>query len=97
MEIVTLRVRRVGEAARVTPSRVAPRAPSGSSTKITLADGREVAAPVFDRAELASIEGQDGPALLCDPDATAFIPPGWQARSAQSGGVLLRRIESSDA
>ena len=40
----------------------------------------------------APIKGKlPGPALLADPDSTAFIPRGWSARVTPSGGIILDR------
>jgi len=96
-EIVTLRVRRIGEAVKVKFPRMESRAPSGSSTTLVLPDGHEVHAPVLERAELASISQQVGPALLCDPDSTTFVPPGWNARLTESGSVMLEQLKGAHA
>jgi hypothetical protein len=54
--------------------------------------GDELPAQLLTRAELLSTGPTPGPALLIDPEATAFIPPNWQATAHPNGAVLLTRL-----
>jgi N-methylhydantoinase A len=89
MEIVTLRLRRIGRAATLTLPGIIPGAAKHESTKIVLTNGQAALVPVLDRPALAAQDNTNGPALLADPDATTFIPSGWTARVTPTGGVLL--------
>jgi N-methylhydantoinase A len=92
MEIVTLRLRRIGKSENVSlPAVVARRSPD-FSVRIVIADGNEADVPMLDREGLASVGCLAGPALLVDPDATAFVPPGWRAELTTVGGVMLKRV-----
>ncbi|KEO96682.1 5-oxoprolinase [Erythrobacter litoralis] len=42
-------------------------------------------------AEMAGGEAVDGPALVIDPGSTTVIEPGWQARLAEEGSLVLTR------
>lgn len=92
VEIVTLRVRRVGRR----PDLRLPPIPADSDgareqAELILNDGAPVRAPVLTRCALVAGRPMDGPFLLIDPEATAFIPPGWQARANADGAVILQR------
>jgi len=91
MEIMTLRLRRIGAAPAVDISGPRPIPSLAAQTQIVLPNGRFVSVAVLDRAALMGGKAIAGPALLADPDATAFIPPRWIARGTPSGGVLLER------
>jgi N-methylhydantoinase A len=51
--------------------------------------GREV--PLFDREGLATDEALQGPLLVTEADATAWIKEGWQLRTDAWGNLHLRR------
>ena len=55
--------------------------------RITLAGG--VRALHASRAGLAAGSELDGPAVITQPDATTFIPEGWQATVDASGNLLV--------
>jgi N-methylhydantoinase A len=91
MEIVTLRLRRIGRSQSLKfPEIVAKKSPAKSTAAI-LPDGTGRLIPVLDRPGLAAIGSLIGPALLCDPDSTALIPVGWSAKLTAIGAVLLER------
>ena len=46
-----------------------------------------------ERAALSEGEAVDGPALVIDPGSTTVIEPGWEARLAEEGSLVLTRIE----
>ncbi len=96
IEIVTLRVRRIGRAATVQLPRVDAQPPPHSvvrETRLIDAAGESVRAAVMSRAHLAWAGRQTGPMLLIDAEATTFIPRGWMARSEPNGSVILERME----
>ena len=35
----------------------------------------------------------DGPLLLIDAEATAYVPPNWSARANSDGSVILERVK----
>jgi N-methylhydantoinase A len=92
IEIVTLRSRRIGRAARVSLPPITANAGAARRCPVILSDGQRVEAPVLDRPALAALGTVTGPALLADPDATAFIPPDWVAHATSTGGVIVRRV-----
>jgi N-methylhydantoinase A len=53
-----------------------------------------VEAAVLGRSAVAADAVVQGPAILNQMDTTTLIPPGWQARLAGSGALILSRIES---
>jgi N-methylhydantoinase A len=53
-----------------------------------------VEAAVLGRGAVAADTVVQGPAILNQMDTTTLIPPGWQARLARSGALILSRIES---
>ena len=91
MEIVTLRIRRVGHApplrlpvVRATERNVAP-----PSADLVTAAGSKATVPVLSRAGLIGDRAVPGSLLLIDAEATAFIPPNWAARANEDGGVVV--------
>ena len=57
-------------------------------------DAKIVEAAVLGRAAVAADAVVHGPAILNQMDTTTLIPPGWQARLAPSGALILSRIET---
>jgi N-methylhydantoinase A len=55
---------------------------------------RIVEAAVLGRAAVAADAVVQGPAILNQMDTTTLIPPGWQARLAASGALILSRTET---
>ncbi|HLB98060.1 MAG TPA: hypothetical protein VJK90_10380, partial [Acetobacteraceae bacterium] len=53
-----------------------------------------VEAAVLGRSAVAADAVVQGPAILNQMDTTTLIPPGWSARLARSGALILSRIES---
>jgi N-methylhydantoinase A len=53
-----------------------------------------VEAAVLGRSAVAADAVVPGPAILNQMDTTTLIPPGWSARLARSGALILSRIES---
>jgi N-methylhydantoinase A len=95
IEIVTLRVRRIGRSPQVDLPRVEPQPPAHAvirETKLIDSSGESVRTAVMSRAHLAWAGRQAGPMLLIDDEATTFIPRGWMARSEANGAVILDRM-----
>jgi N-methylhydantoinase A len=96
IEIVTLRVRRVGSAPQVELPRVEAKLPPHAvvrETRLTDPNGQTVRAAVLTRPYLAWAGKQAGPMLLVDAEATTFVPTGWLAQAQDNGSVLLQRLE----
>jgi N-methylhydantoinase A len=95
IEIVTLRVRRVGHAPEIALPRVeAQMAPHAvvRETEIIDVAGETVRAAVLTRAQLAWAGKQAGPMLLIDAEATTFVPARWMARAEPNGAVIVERL-----
>ncbi len=45
----------------------------------------------IERAAMGTGEAVDGPALVIDPASTTVVEPGWQARLAEEGSLVLTR------
>jgi len=80
VEIVTLRVRRIGKSPEITlpPLKASPIQRAGLPSAVT-------------RSELLSRGATPGPLLLIDPESTAYIPTGWHAQARPIGAVILTR------
>ena len=90
VEVVTLRLRRLGRGVSLTlptMQRVATR-PSA----VTLYDvaGKQCDAAGAVRAMLVD-SSTPGPLLLTDPEATTYVPEGWTAEGRPDGTVILSR------
>jgi N-methylhydantoinase A len=95
IEIVTLRVRRTGFAARVSLPRIEAEMPPYAvvrETHLIDREANEVRAAVLTRAQMTWAGKSPGPVLLIDPEATTFIPAGWLARAQENGSVLIERL-----
>jgi N-methylhydantoinase A len=92
IEIVTLRVRRVGRGVEVTlPKLTTESAAPARALMLVAADGRQVQAMAFTRAELLAQPHADGPLLLIDPTATVFVPAGWRVMAQEDGTIICAR------
>ena len=54
--------------------------------------GSERRTPVFRRETLDLDDAVDGPAIILESTATTVVEPGWQARIASSGDLVLDRV-----
>jgi N-methylhydantoinase A len=92
MEIVTLRLRRVGRAPEVTLPRVqaAPERPN-RLVPVHDAAGEVCQTPALSRAALVGAM-TEGPLLVIDPEATAYVPGGWTARGRADGTIVVERV-----
>jgi hypothetical protein len=91
VELVTLRLRRVGRSPNVELPQIAQAAGVPVRT-VTLYDGsgRRGQAPAVGRPDLVD-QSMAGPLLVLDAEATTFVPPTWVARGMPDGKVLLER------
>jgi N-methylhydantoinase A len=80
IEIVTLRIKRVGRVADV----ALPDLPTGGDVPAA-SDG------VVSRPSLRTAGGMAGPFLLIDDEASTYVPRGWQATCDRRGIVTLTR------
>lgn len=71
-----------------------PDAPAlkGTRTIRTAGTPEPVEARIFDRAHLAGDAAFDGPAIVEQTDTTVLIEPGWRARIAPGGALLVERL-----
>jgi N-methylhydantoinase A len=56
--------------------------------------GGEFTAAVVSRAALGAAQALPGPAIVNQMDTTTLIPPGWAARIAPSGALILRHADT---
>ncbi|MFT3811209.1 MAG: hydantoinase B/oxoprolinase family protein [Micropepsaceae bacterium] len=66
--------------------------PPPDAMRALFMEGRWHDAPVHRRAAMSSGQILPGPALLIEPNQTIVIEPGWQARIAPGGEIVLTRI-----
>ena len=97
VEVVTLRVRGTG---RTDPPPPRPAATQGSDLAAAREGSRSVTwrgqpapAAVYDRTRLPAHVDLAGPAVVTEPGATTFVPPGWRAGVDAAGHLHLRRAE----
>ena len=67
-----------------------PAAPINSVVMVL--NGRPHMTPVYDRPTLQAGVVLSGPALISEAVATTIVEPGWQARCADQGNLILERI-----
>jgi N-methylhydantoinase A len=92
VEIVTLRVRRLGRAPAVELPLLRPGdADKGVAARVelTLENGQRQAAPVLTRTQALSRGDIMGPAVFVDDEATTYLPPGWGATTHPNGTLVL--------
>jgi N-methylhydantoinase A len=91
VELVTLRLRRIGHAPEISLPRVpAGRGSSFGEVLLYDAQGRQRRAPAVARADLVGAK-MPGPALMLDSEATAFVPLDWNAHGRDDGTIILSR------
>ena len=96
IEIVTLRVRVVGEVERP-PMRRLPKAPKSISHALMgrrkmIFAGREVEGSVYARDMFSRGNRFKGPALVCEFSATTVVSPGWECRVDDWGNLILKNL-----
>ncbi len=87
VELVALRCRAQGATRTLPDLAVGATENPGEPQPITLAGG--VRGVHASRAALGAGSTLDGPAVVTQPDATTFIPGGWQATVDASGNLLV--------
>jgi N-methylhydantoinase A len=90
VELVTLRLRRIGEAPALSLPVVAPAASTNRSVSLVNPAGETVRATALERGALVG-KSVPGPLLLVDPEATTFVPEHWTATGHERGWVLLEQ------
>lgn len=95
LEIVTLRVRSVGQVARPSwpewPDGEAARSRVTRSTCFSLAAGKQ-AVPVYHRDELVRDQQVRGPAIVEEWATTTAVPSGWTLAVDRIGNLVLTQI-----
>jgi N-methylhydantoinase A/oxoprolinase/acetone carboxylase beta subunit len=89
VEVVTLRLRRVGHVPDVSLP-ILQGAATRREFKLIDARGSEVNVIAVNRAALAQIS-VPGPLLVIDAEATTFVPEGWVSTGDERGWVVLTR------
>ena len=90
VEIVTLRIRRLGHFPRFELPEISPGdGLTGAPVRVHLLDaaGRDCDVSVFDRGGLVGTSDA-GPFLIIDPEATTYVAPGW-TRGIPNGAIVL--------
>ncbi|HYC82887.1 MAG TPA: hydantoinase/oxoprolinase family protein, partial [Solirubrobacterales bacterium] len=96
IEIVNLRITALGARPALQPATGALRpeatAASGSGDGWFRDGGALVCqrTAYVDRAVLSPREEVEGPAVICQPDSTVVVPPGWCGTAHESGSLILR-------
>jgi N-methylhydantoinase A len=92
MEVVTIRVMGVGRLDR--PGVVAPQTVAGSKPRARPVrfSGKALDSKIVDRLGLAEGKGVKGPAIIEEPTATTILPPGWRAKIAAGGHMMITRV-----
>ena len=86
VEIVNIRVKAIGSTPKIRPAKrpegrsTAPPPQARIKTQIITWSEKEHPGPVIDRSRLVPGNRIGGPALIIDPESTAFLPPGYLAR-----------------
>jgi N-methylhydantoinase A len=92
IEVVTVRVRRIGKRPPLTlpPLQAAPASDAGEAELVS-SSGEQSRCPVLSRAGVLARGNVNGPALVLDAEATTYVPPVWSARALENGTVVLER------
>lgn len=97
VEIVTVGLTATGRAAAVSP--LEPTLPSAPGRPVNQAPVHAGSAwtdaPVLLRSTLAVDQRIDGPAIITQEDATAWLAPGWSARADLRANLLLTRTSKA--
>jgi N-methylhydantoinase A len=94
MQIVSLRLRRIGRAVDLMLPPLAPLDHARGTSQVYLTVDpaqRGVRCDAVARAALLDQPPAPGPLLIIDSEATSYVPPGWTARTDADGSVLLVR------
>ena len=96
VEIVTLRVRGVGEVERP-PARRLPKTRRDVSRALMgrrkmVFGGKQVEGSAYARDAFSRGNRFRGPALVCEFSATTVVPPGWECRVDEWGNLVLKNL-----
>ncbi|HWE02505.1 MAG TPA: hydantoinase/oxoprolinase family protein [Tepidisphaeraceae bacterium] len=99
IQVVTVRVRRIGRVAKVEFPAWKASNTAMTSTSATSPEGQALQVKVGDQSAQTRVVGRadlvgtslNGPLLLVDDEATAYIPPGWRAEGSGDGLVVMTR------
>ncbi|NBM18708.1 hydantoinase B/oxoprolinase family protein [Streptomyces sp. GC420] len=80
-----------GAGARLEPPPPATGASRPAATVRMFCDGRRQDVPLYRRGDLRTAGTVTGPAIIAEADATTVVDPGWQARPAETGHLMLTR------
>ena len=97
VEMVNLRVTTIGYIQRI--DHELTRAPENSSpiSREQSWSGNDWAdTPVYRRDSLPSNTPIDGPSMVLEPNATTYIPHGWQMRLHELGHLLITKSENNE-
>jgi N-methylhydantoinase A len=93
VEIVTLRVRRIGLSPAITLPPVEAEPVDLGFTPLVDAQGQTVRAASLRRGNLPIGEIRRGPLLIVDPEATTFVPRDFSCRIIEQGTLILEPSE----
>ena len=97
VEMVNLRVTLLGYIQRMDRESVKPTQNSSPISREQSWSGNDwVDTPVYRRDSLPSDAPIDGPSMVLEPDATTYIPHGWQLRLHEQGHLLITKPENSE-
>ena len=51
--------------------------------------------PIYQRDSLSCDAPLDGPSMILEPDATTYIPHGWQLRLHEEGHLIITKSENN--
>jgi N-methylhydantoinase A len=95
VEIVNIRLKTVGVTEKVKfekhRERRCPPKNAAIKTQTLRVKGRPYQAVVYDRSRLEAGTKITGPALVIDPESTAFLPPGYTARVDPFLNLIIRK------
>ncbi len=91
IEVVTLRVRRIGRVAELKLPKLEPGGEEAIAVEIVGRDGMASTARAMTRRTLLPLGNTDGPLLIIDAEATSLIPTGWSATASENGSVIADR------
>ncbi len=89
VELVNLRLAAAAPAPLASLSPLPPRAGLAVARQVPMAE-LDGPVAVVERASLADGDRLEGPAIIVEPDATAWVPPGWRLRADAWGNLRLR-------
>ena len=97
VEMVNLRVTTIGYIQRIDHELTkAPENSSPISREQSWSGNDWADTPVYRRDSLPSNTPIDGPSMVLEPNATTYIPHGWQMRLHEQGHLLITKYENNE-